>query len=145
MAAERPGNPGRLSRADRVLLRTFETGSLPAEGFHHRDHVQMAWLHVRRYGLLEALDRFSKSLRRLARQAGQPGRYHETMTRAFMLLINERIERDEGDISWEEFARRNPDLLAWGPSVLEAYYDASVLGSDLARRVFVLPPGGGPV
>jgi hypothetical protein len=45
------------------------------------------------------------------------------------------------ELAWEAFERRHPDLFRWSPSVLSAYYPPEVLGSDLARRVFVLPPG----
>ena len=41
--------------------------------------------------------------------------------------------------TWEDFARGNPDLLVWNPSVLDRYYEKETLGSELARRVFVLP------
>jgi hypothetical protein len=91
-----------------------------------------------------ALERFCGGLRRVAQAAGKPERYHETITWAYLLLINERMERSGRDLSWEEFARRNPDLLRWKPSVLEAYYSAEDLASDLARRVFVLPRGQQP-
>jgi len=40
---------------------------------------------------------------------------------------------------WEPFARANPDLLTWRPSILERYYLPETLASDAARRVFVLP------
>ena len=42
-------------------------------------------------------------------------------------------------LGWEDFARENPDLLTWRPSVLDRYYTAETLGSELARQVFVLP------
>ena len=41
--------------------------------------------------------------------------------------------------SWEEFARRNADLLIWRDGILSRYYRDSTLKSDLARKVFVLP------
>jgi hypothetical protein len=121
------------------MLAAFEAGTLDPAGFHHRDHVRLAWAHLRHYPGPLALDRFCAGLRRLAQAAGKPERYHETITWAYLLLINERMERGGRDRPWEEFARLNPDLLRWKPSVLEAYYSEDVLGSDLARRVFVLP------
>jgi hypothetical protein len=120
-------------------MAAFEAGTLDPARFHHTDHVRLAWAHLRHYPLPLALDRFGAGLRRLAQAAGKPDRYHETITGAYVLLINERMEVAGRDLPWAEFARRNPDLLAWKPSILEAYYEAEVLASDLARRVFVLP------
>ena len=49
------------------------------------------------------------------------------------------MERADRALGWEEFAASNPDLMTWRPSVLERYYTPETLGSDLARRAFVLP------
>jgi hypothetical protein len=126
---------------DRELIDSFEAATLDPAAFHHADHVRLAWLHLRRYPPPVALERFTSGLRRLAAAAGKADRYHETVTWAYLLLINERMERCGRDLSWAEFSRLNPELLTWRPSILEAYYPAEVLASDLARRVFVLPRG----
>ena len=40
---------------------------------------------------------------------------------------------------WDEFARHNPDLLAWKNGILNRYYQEATLQSHLARTVFVFP------
>jgi hypothetical protein len=42
-------------------------------------------------------------------------------------------------LGWEEFARRNTDLLVWKKGILDRYYRHATLKSDLARKIFVLP------
>ncbi len=126
----------RMTDAD--FVRSFEDGTLPNAAFHHRDHVRLAWLYLRRHPPIEALTRFADSLKRFATANGHPGLYHETITWAFLLLIHERMARGEAT-TWEEFAARNPDLLVWKPSILDRYYAPETLGSELARRVFVMP------
>ena len=123
---------------DAEFLRRFEDCTLPNAAFHHRDHVRLGWLYLRRLPALEALARFAEGLKRFATANGRPGLYHETITWAYLLLIHERMARAEA-ATWEEFARRNPDLLTWKPSILDRYYEKETLGSELARRVFVLP------
>jgi hypothetical protein len=123
------------------LLESFESGTLDPAAFHHQDHVRLAWAHLQRYPLPVAIQRVCDGLRLLARRADKPERYHETITWAFLVLINERMEQGGRELAWEAFERRNPDLFRWSPSVLSAYYPPELLASDLARRVFVLPPG----
>jgi hypothetical protein len=123
---------------DADFVRTFEDCTLPNSAFHHRDHVRLAWLYLRRHPPVEALTRFAGGLRRFATANGHPGLYHETITWAFLLLIHERMARGEA-AAWEEFAAGNPDLLVWKPSILDRYYTPETLGSELARRVFVMP------
>lgn len=123
---------------DADFVGSFEECTLPGSAFHHRDHVRLGWIYLRRYSALEALTRFADGLKRFAAANGRPGLYHETITWAYLLLIHERMARTEA-ATWEEFAQRNPDLLVWNPSVLDRYYEKETLGSELARRVFVLP------
>jgi hypothetical protein len=124
---------------DQELMEQFEDGSLPSECFHHREHVRTAFLYLTKYPILEALDLFSKALRRFAELRGKPQLYHQTITWAYVFLIRERMARAGSNQSWEEFARNNPDLLVWKDGILTRFYHPETLTSDLARTVFLLP------
>ena len=124
---------------DEEFLSEFEAAILPASEFHHREHVRVVWLYLHRYSVLETLNRFSAGLRRFAAANGKSGRYHETITWAYVLLINERIERGSSTRTWSEFVNQNEDLCDWQDNILRYYYREETLDSDLARRVFLLP------
>ena len=124
---------------DREFLAAFESASLPEQRFRHRDHVRAAWILLSEASPAVALGRFTEALKRFARSLGKDRLYHETITWAYLLLINERMERTGRGRSWPEFARANEDLLTWRPTILDAYYREDTLRSDLARTVFVLP------
>ena len=124
---------------DAEFLAEFEACTLAGDRFHHRDHVRLAWIYLERFGPLEALGRFTESLRRYATAQGHPELYHATITWAFLLLIEERRGTAAPGESWGDFAERNPDLLGWKPSVLERYYHAETLQSPRARAGFLLP------
>ena len=121
---------------DDQLMQGFESATL--EEFPHEAHVRVAWCYLRRDPILVALPRFRSALQHFATTKGAPGRYHETITVAFMLLIAERLAGARG-LSWEAFASRNPDLLQRDPSVLAAFYSAELLASPRARDGFLLP------
>ena len=133
---------------DAALVALFERGEAPPEGFHHREHVRVAWWYPCHYLLPDALARFSTALRRFAAAQGKPDLYHETITMAYVLLINERLDGVAPGVTWDAFSSRNPDLLSWAPSVLDRYYRKETLQSTRARRIFVLPdrlaPRDGP-
>ena len=124
---------------DQELIEQFEDGTLPIEGFHHREHVRTAFLYLTRYPVLEALQIFSRTLRRFAEARGKPQLYHQTITWAYIFLIQERMARAGSKQSWEKFARDNPDLLVWKDGILTRFYRSETLTSELARTVFLLP------
>jgi len=124
---------------DQELIEQFEDGTLPIEGFHHREHVRTAFLYLTKYPVLEALQIFSRTLRSFAETRGKPQLYHQTITWAYIFLIQERMARAGSKQSWEEFARDNPDLLVWNDGILTRFYRSETLTSELARTVFLLP------
>jgi hypothetical protein len=94
---------------------------------------------LHQYPALEALQAFSSALRRFAQAQGKPQLYHETVTCAYLFLIQERIVRAGKKQGWEEFSTANPDLLTWKNGILSRYYRAETLASELARAVFLFP------
>ena len=124
---------------DEALVRLFEAGEAPPGGFHHRDHVRVAWWYLRQDSLAGALARFTDRLQHFARAQGKPQLFHATITTAYMLVIYERLMATAQDAGWEAFAAQHPDLLTWRPSVLDRYYTAETLASDRARQTFVMP------
>jgi hypothetical protein len=120
------------------LIRCFENDALPADSFHHAHHVHLAFAYLRAHPTLQALEKFSSALKRFAAARGKTQLYNETITCAYFFLIRERMAGCEGG-DWEEFSRRNADLLVWKGGILSRYYQEATLKSDLARKVFVLP------
>jgi hypothetical protein len=125
------------------FIRGFESATLPPDSFHHADHVHLAFAYLSQYSPLEALDKFSAALKRYATARGKSQLYHETITHAYLFLIRERMARasdlNSPALGWDEFARRNSDLLVWKNGVLTRYYHEATLQSDLARTVFLFP------
>ena len=120
------------------IIQRFENDALAEDSFHHVDHVRLAFAYLRKYPPLQALEKFSAALQRYADARGKSQRYHETVTYAYFFLIRERIARSSIS-EWDEFARRNPDLLVWKNGILTRYYQEATLQSDLARTVFLFP------
>jgi hypothetical protein len=123
---------------DQHFAEAFERCEIANDAFHHRDHVRLAWIYLRQMPVIEALKRFTESLKRFAAHNDVPNLYHETITWAYLLLIHERMERNPVD-DFATFEAANDDLFAWKPSILERYYDQETLDSPLAKRIFLMP------
>lgn len=125
--------------SDEELIQYFEAAQEPPGGFHHREHVRVAWWYARRHPWFAALDVFRSGLKRFADANGASAKYHETVTAALMMLIHDRVAGSTPDTTWDEFAARNADLLEWNPSILDRYYRPETLATDRARTSFVWP------
>jgi hypothetical protein len=122
-----------------VSIESLEDGTLDVDAFDHEAHIYVAWLYLQRYPLHEAAARFTGALQRLTRKLGIPGKYHETISWFFMLLIEERRCGQTSD-AWHSFHRDNADVFARGKGdILNRYYSKELLGSDRARQSFMLP------
>ena len=121
-------------------LALFEAGLRDPVGFGHREHVRLAYETLARHPFDRAVARYAGGLRRMAARAGAPGKYHATVTVAFLALVGERralgVPNDDAP-GWEAFARAHGDLL--DPACLRRWYAPERLSSAVARRTFVLP------
>ena len=122
----------------KLTIDDLEASQIEAASFNHEAHVYLAWLYLQEFPVTAAIERFSAALRRLTLKLGVPGKYHETITWFFMLIIAERC-KDQRANDWPLFKADNGDLFSKEQNVLHRYYSKETLASEEARRSFVLP------
>jgi hypothetical protein len=122
---------------DGDFIRALESCTLCEQEFNHAGHVRAAYLYLQSGDFAQALTRLRRSIRNYAGSLGKPDRYHETITVAYLALIQQLLcERGDGG-GWSGFARDAPELFE--PNLLLKFYSKSQLDSPLARKIFVLP------
>ncbi|TCL08403.1 hypothetical protein BXY66_0440 [Shimia isoporae] len=117
------------------ILLGFETLTIDASCFHHREHVLAAFALLREYEFIDAAAKYAKGIRAIAERAGAHDKFNLTITYAFMSLIAERMAGFDGD--FPAFVQAFPEVL--DKNVLSGLYDGDRLGSELAKRVFLMP------
>lgn len=130
--------PFTTSPADRRFRERFEAGAvLPAE-FDHRAHVRLAYIHLAEsdadgayLSLREALHGF------LAHHGIDRAKYHDTLTRAWVMAVRHFMDRTDDAASADHFIEQNPTLL--DSKIMLTHYSADLLFSDEARASFVEP------
>jgi hypothetical protein len=107
-----------------------------ADRFGHRQHIRLTWLAVRRHGTAEAVALISDGIRRTARYAGAPRKYHAAVSRAWVELVAHHVrEADPGD--FDAFAARHPALL--DKRLLTRFYRPATLAAEAARTGWTEP------
>lgn len=127
-----------LSAGDRAFRADFESGALAKEAFDHRAHVRAAYAYLAENETERAIDLMRAALTGFLRHHGVPAtKYHETMTRAWVLAVRHFMERSGPSASAEAFIDQNPILL--DSRIMLTHYSAGLLFSDDARARFVEP------
>jgi hypothetical protein len=104
--------------------------------FGHRQHIHLTWLAVRKYGTSAAIMLVSDGIRRTARYAGSPQKYHATVSRAWVELVGFHLA-DSSDADFDAFTNRFPALL--DKSLLGRHYRSSTLATAEAKSGWVEP------
>lgn len=121
-------------------LQAFANGTLDPAQFTHRLHLALAWAYLQRAGFPEGALRFRQDLKAYVAKVGAEGKYHETVTWAYLALLNEELSlRSPPGESFDAMIQRRPDLLDHRSGAIARCYSKSQLDAPEARRVFLLP------
>ena len=109
----------------------------PGGQFRHRQHINLAFYAVRRYGMPDAIGAICGWIRQIAAYERAPQKYHHTVSRAWVELVAHHVAADPGCADFDVFADRNPALL--DKRLLARHYRSSTLAARPARHDWVEP------
>jgi len=119
------------------FVERFERCEYPNDKFRHTDHIRLAWIYIRRCGLLEGEARMAASIRRFAISLGHEEKYHATITRAWMRLVYAAYRATPMTRDFGRFLGSHMWLTDKG--TLDAFYSQTLLTSGDARHHWVEP------
>ena len=108
--------------------------SLPGGAFHHRDHLRLAWLAVRRSGVESGVELVAAAIAAFAAAHGQTRKFHWTLTEFWVRLVDHAS--CDGD-DFDAVLTRHPLLLDVG--LAERHWSRGALWSDQARERWLEP------
>ena len=123
------------------LVRGFEEGTLSA--FPHAEHVRLTIVYLTRHGRDETIRRMYDGLLRFATAKGQPVKFHVTMTRAWVDLVESARRTHPGIDNPGALVTRCPQLL--DRDALLRFYSPELLYSADARERWVPPDRTSPI
>lgn len=126
------------SLSDDEMLAAFLACDLPASGFDHRSHLRIAWIHLQRYPLDEAVQRTCDGIAGFAAHLGATEKFNRTLTEALVRLMAHGGAADPG-LGWKAFLAANPELANDARGAIARYYSQERLARPEARTRF-LPP-----
>src|SRR6476660_1829904 len=124
-----------ISQEDRYFRTAFEAHTVKPAQFNHEAHVRLAYIYLVEHDVESAIQRMREALLDFIENNGIPrSKFHETITRAWVLAVRHFMDRS-GSSSATEFLAENQELL--DAKIMLTHYSASVLFSSDARTSFV--------
>ncbi len=128
----------RLSAQDRSFQTDFESCKIQPVQFDHRAHVRLAYVYLVESDTETACARMRAALHNfLATHHIDPGKYHETLTRAWIMAVRHFMGKTPSSESADAFIEQHPQML--DAKIMLTHYSAAVIFSDEARARFVEP------
>ena len=128
----------RASPEDDRFRNDLEALQIEPERFDHAAHVRLAHVYLCEDSVDGAVGRMKGALLAfLAHLGASESKYHETITRAWVMAVDHFMNQSDGCASCADLVRMNPQLL--DSKIMLTHYSADVLFSPAARRAFVEP------
>jgi hypothetical protein len=122
---------------DHEFLAAFESGTLPNAAFHHRDHLRLSFLYLRRDGVELGSRHVIDGIRHFAAAHGAVDRFHLTLTHFWVALVRHLIEAFPSIDRFDDLLAAFP--LALDKTIVNRHYSGALLWSAVARSGFVEP------
>ena len=127
-----------ISADDRRFRSDVEQCRITPDAFGHRAHLRLAYIYLADNDCDSACALMRDALLQfLAHHGIDPSRYHETVTRAWILAVRHFMERSPSAASADAFIDSNATLL--DSRIMMTHYSAQLLFSPEARGQFVEP------
>jgi hypothetical protein len=122
---------------DDDFVQAFMDGSLPPGRFHHRDHLRLAWLLIRRLDVELAGITTASGIQRFAALHGHAEKYHETLTQFWVLIVGHIVHVRPDITEFETFIATFPQLL--DKRLPYRHWQRETMGAATARARWVEP------
>ena len=109
----------------------------PPGQFHHRDHLRLAWLLIRRLDVELAGITIASGIQRFAARHGHAEKYHETLTQFWVRIVGHMVHVRPDITDFETFIATFPHLLDKG--LPYRHWQHETMSSAAARARWVEP------
>jgi hypothetical protein len=128
----------RISAEDDRFRAAFEALRVAPGEFDHAAHVRLAYIYLCEGSVESAVARMKAALLAFLTHLGvSESKYHETITRAWVMAVDHFMNQSDACSSCADLVRINPQLL--DSKTMLTHYSADVLFSPAARQAFVEP------
>lgn len=123
---------------DQQFEEQFANCQLNPSIFSHEAHLRLAWIHVNKYGIDQAIENICNQLKAFTISLGAFDKYNETVTIAAIRAVYHFMLKSDTD-TFQHFITENHRLKTNFKDLLSQHYDIDIFNSELAKSSFLEP------
>ena len=116
----------------------FASASLDPDLFTHEAHLRLAWIHINRYGIDEAIKNICFQLKNFTATVGAVSKYNKTVTVAAIRAVYHFMKRS-ACADFRSFVEENYRLKTNFKDLMNAHYRTDIFKSDHAKSSYLEP------
>lgn len=123
---------------DSIFEEQFAACTLDPALFSHEAHLRLAWIHLCKYGIDQAISNICLQIQRYAASLGAHDKYNETVTIAAIRAVYHFMLRSETD-NFQDFIAENSRLKTSFKQLLNSHYRTDIFSSERAKKEYLEP------
>ena len=126
------------SFSDLEFEEQFAACSFPPEAFSHEAHLRLAWIHIERYGVVQAEKHIVQQLQRYVVHLGAQDKFNMTLTVAAIKAVYHFKTKATSTI-FNDFIHEFPRLKTDFKVLMACHYSKDIYRSKTAKKRFLKP------
>lgn len=123
---------------DNEFENQFSTCSLDPIIFSHEAHLRLAWIHIHKYGIDQAIENITAQLKDFVESLGVGDKYNKTVTiSAIRAVYHFMLKSATND--FQSFITENPRLKTNFKDLLSHHYKTDIFKSAQAKKEYLEP------
>lgn len=127
-----------LCLTDAEFESLFANCSLNPAHFSHEAHLRLAWIHITKYGILQAIENIEVQLQNFVAHAGAKDKYSKTLTVAAIRAVYHFVLKSQSN-NFADFIAEFPRLKNSFKELMEVHYGIDIFTSEKAKTEFIEP------
>lgn len=123
---------------DKEFESQFLNCTLDSSIFNHEAHIRLAWIHINKYGIEQALINVDNQLYSYVCSLGAEDKYNKTVTIAAVKAVYHFMQKSNSN-SFKDFILEHPRLKTNFKELLDKHYSINIFNSDIAKSSFLEP------
>ena len=141
---ESPYNPNKLNMqnhsqlTDQQFEKQFQNCTLAPKLFTHEAHLRLAWIHIKKYGIENALENVPTQIIQFVDNLGASHKYNHTLTVAAIKTVYHFVLKSKS-ASFQALLEAYPRLKFNFKDLLSCHYGFDIFNDEVAKLEYIAP------